>query len=44
MQRDYDARVVPFDKWESQINDKYIHVQNETAKKVLRRYFKNIVV
>lgn len=42
--RDYDARAVPFDQWEEQINNQYISIQKETAKRILKRYYKQIIV
>jgi len=42
--RNYDARAEPFEHWETQINNKYKVLQNETAKKVLKRYYRKIDV
>eukprot|EP00347_Sterkiella_histriomuscorum_P013687 403363753 len=44
IQRNFDARAIPFDHFQDQVHNKYKVIQNETAKKVLKRFYKKVIV
>ena len=42
--RDYDARAIPFEQWKEEINDRFNKLQKETAKRVIKRFYKKVEV